>query len=315
MKFFQEIEFEISRCRYTWKNVELFFVGELFVRIISFPFINSDLIQHFFSSFWNVSIDSLQSGIYSCYSLAASSLLLKRLIIRFSSSFTVNLRHFWLIEHLGLEQVHRLLCYNCLVAGKICKSSYCDKFYGYSETDKLLQMQDKCIARREHCRIEERCHCLFGRFTCWIFDTIICRSHLRRLFQSFGHFTSDAHASEVFYIVDATRHGMVWCGKEQIKFYSSIRWVRFYMTWFADEPWNFHWNHWSKSFTNFRDIEKIKNGISEKASHFLNTLLTAIVCIVVSIGYGWQLTLIVISYLPIVCLMNFFIAKVKFGEW
>lgn len=65
--------------------------------------------------------------------------------------------------------------------------------------------------------------------------------------------------------------------------------------------------------TNFRDIEKIKNGIAEKASHFLNTLLTAIVCIVVSFFYGWQLTLIVISYLPIVCLMNFFIAKVIFS--
>lgn len=64
-------------------------------------------------------------------------------------------------------------------------------------------------------------------------------------------------------------------------------------------------------FSNCRDIENIKNGIGEQASHFLNTVLGSIVCIVVSFIYGWKLTLVVISYLPIVCLMNFFITKVR----
>lgn len=64
----------------------------------------------------------------------------------------------------------------------------------------------------------------------------------------------------------------------------------------------------------YRDIEKIKAGIAEQVCHFLNVILGFTVCITVSFIYGWQVTLLVISYIPIVCLLNYFIAKVNSDE-
>lgn len=61
----------------------------------------------------------------------------------------------------------------------------------------------------------------------------------------------------------------------------------------------------------YRDIEKIKNGIGEKVSHFLNIVFGFIVSIIMSFFYGWKLTLIVISYLPILCAVKWFVAKVN----
>lgn len=60
----------------------------------------------------------------------------------------------------------------------------------------------------------------------------------------------------------------------------------------------------------YRDIDKIKAGIGEQASHFLNTTLTTIFCIFTAFAFGWQLTLIVITYLPIVFTLNYVVGKV-----
>lgn len=58
-------------------------------------------------------------------------------------------------------------------------------------------------------------------------------------------------------------------------------------------------------------MEKIKTGIGEQASHFLNLVLGFVIYVIMSFVYGWELTLIVISYIPILCVMNFVIAKVN----
>lgn len=63
------------------------------------------------------------------------------------------------------------------------------------------------------------------------------------------------------------------------------------------------------ALSNFSDIEKIKTGIAEQVSHFLNLLFSFVICVVMSFVYGWELTLIVISYIPVLCIMNIVIAK------
>lgn len=61
-----------------------------------------------------------------------------------------------------------------------------------------------------------------------------------------------------------------------------------------------------------RDIEKIKTGLAEDVSHFLNLMFSFVICVVISFIYGWKLTLIVISYLPLVFATNIIIGKVSF---
>lgn len=53
-------------------------------------------------------------------------------------------------------------------------------------------------------------------------------------------------------------------------------------------------------------------GIAEDVSHFLNLVFSCVICAVISFIYGWKLTLIVISYLPIVFATNIIIGKVSF---
>lgn len=60
-----------------------------------------------------------------------------------------------------------------------------------------------------------------------------------------------------------------------------------------------------------RDIEKIKTGLAEDVSHFLNLMFSFVICVVISFIYGWKLTLIVISYLPLVFATNIIIGKVS----
>ncbi|XP_031626047.1 multidrug resistance protein homolog 65 [Contarinia nasturtii] len=57
------------------------------------------------------------------------------------------------------------------------------------------------------------------------------------------------------------------------------------------------------------DIEKIRDGIAEKVSHFLFLVIGFMICVVMSFIYGWKLSLVVISYVPIVILTNYIIGK------
>lgn len=52
-------------------------------------------------------------------------------------------------------------------------------------------------------------------------------------------------------------------------------------------------------------------GLAEDVSHFLALLFSFVICVAIAFIYGWQLTLIVISYLPIVFATNIFIGKVS----
>lgn len=61
----------------------------------------------------------------------------------------------------------------------------------------------------------------------------------------------------------------------------------------------------------FRDIDKIKMGLAEDVSHFMNLMFSFVICAVISFIYGWKLTLIVISYLPLVFAANIIIGKVS----
>lgn len=61
-----------------------------------------------------------------------------------------------------------------------------------------------------------------------------------------------------------------------------------------------------------RDIEKIRDGIAEKVSHFLVLIMGFVICVIMSFIYGWKLSLIVIPYVPIVLITNMIIAKVSY---
>jgi len=59
------------------------------------------------------------------------------------------------------------------------------------------------------------------------------------------------------------------------------------------------------------DIEKIRDGISEKVGHFVYLIVGFIITVAISFGYGWKLTLAVSSYIPLVILLNYYVAKVR----
>ncbi|EDW79334.1 uncharacterized protein Dwil_GK13588 [Drosophila willistoni] len=57
------------------------------------------------------------------------------------------------------------------------------------------------------------------------------------------------------------------------------------------------------------DIEKIRDGISEKVGHFLYLIVGFIITVAISFAYGWKLTLAVSSYIPLVIVVNIYVAK------
>ncbi|XP_061393533.1 multidrug resistance protein homolog 65 [Musca vetustissima] len=57
------------------------------------------------------------------------------------------------------------------------------------------------------------------------------------------------------------------------------------------------------------DVEKIRDGISEKVGHFLYLIIGFLITVGISFGYGWKLTLAVSVYIPIVIVMNYFVAR------
>lgn len=66
----------------------------------------------------------------------------------------------------------------------------------------------------------------------------------------------------------------------------------------------------NKSY-NYRDVEKMKTGIAEQVSHFLHLSMGCIIYVIISFVYGWELALIVIVYIPKICMMNILIARVN----
>lgn len=70
--------------------------------------------------------------------------------------------------------------------------------------------------------------------------------------------------------------------------------------------------YFSVIFFLFRDIEKIRNGIAERVSHFICLMVGFVVCVTLSFVYGWKLTLVVIGYVPIICITNMIISRVRY---
>lgn len=66
----------------------------------------------------------------------------------------------------------------------------------------------------------------------------------------------------------------------------------------------------TKNLFSSRDIEKIRDGISEKVHFFLHGLTTFFVSLIIAFYYGWKLSLVVISYVPIAFVANTIIEKV-----
>lgn len=71
-----------------------------------------------------------------------------------------------------------------------------------------------------------------------------------------------------------------------------------------------HYSQFNGSLFCCRDIEKIRDGIAEKVSQFLWLIMGFVICVTLSFIYGWELSLVVISYVPIVMITNTIIGKV-----
>lgn len=59
------------------------------------------------------------------------------------------------------------------------------------------------------------------------------------------------------------------------------------------------------------DVEKIRDGISEKVGHFIYLVIGFLITVAISFAYGWKLTLAVSVYIPIVIVLNIVVAKVR----
>lgn len=199
--------------------------------------------------------------------------------------------------------LRRSFCHG-LAVEKYCKKSVAiDLLKQKKYADVFCFLKDQCQCWREQCRNHQWFDCLFDCFGDWNCSTINSWNNLRWLFQSSGHLASNSNSNQVFCVIDAPRHRLVWHRERQIEFHRTNLWVRL--------P-QFNWIPMNSIALFFcRDIEKIKAGIGEQVSHFLNLTAGFIICVILSFIYGWELTLIVISYIPILCAMNLVIAKVS----
>lgn len=60
-----------------------------------------------------------------------------------------------------------------------------------------------------------------------------------------------------------------------------------------------------------RDLDKLKEGIGEKLAIFAYLLMSFIISLIVSLIYGWKLTLVVLSCAPINVIATAFVARVQ----
>lgn len=57
-------------------------------------------------------------------------------------------------------------------------------------------------------------------------------------------------------------------------------------------------------------MEKIRNGIGENIGHFVMMLFDIVISIIISLVYGWRLTLAICVYIPITMVINYIVSKV-----
>ncbi|GAB0096239.1 Multidrug resistance protein homolog 65 [Sergentomyia squamirostris] len=87
----------------------------------------------------------------------------------------------------------------------------------------------------------------------------------------------------------------------RVRFFQAI--VRQEMSWYD----NSHDNNFASRLTD--DIDKIRDGMSEKLGMFLMLMLTFLICIIISLVYGWKLSLVILACLPVLIVCNFFVLK------
>lgn len=61
----------------------------------------------------------------------------------------------------------------------------------------------------------------------------------------------------------------------------------------------------------YSDLDKLKEGISEKLGIFVYLLMTFVISVIFSFFYGWKLTLVILSCAPVIVLATAFVAKVR----
>lgn len=64
-------------------------------------------------------------------------------------------------------------------------------------------------------------------------------------------------------------------------------------------------------FFDFRDLDKMKDGIGEKLGIFTYLMVSFISSIIISFIYGWKLTLVVLSCAPVIVIATAVVAKVQ----
>ncbi|XP_059619981.1 multidrug resistance protein homolog 65 [Phlebotomus argentipes] len=87
----------------------------------------------------------------------------------------------------------------------------------------------------------------------------------------------------------------------RVRYFQAI--VRQEMSWYDST----NDNNFASRLTD--DIDKIRDGVSEKLGMFLMLMLTFIICIIISLVYGWKLSLVILACLPVLIVCNFFVLK------
>lgn len=68
----------------------------------------------------------------------------------------------------------------------------------------------------------------------------------------------------------------------------------------------------TKQLDLYSDIDKIRDGISEKLGIFASLVMGFIICVAISISYGWKLSLVVLACVPVLMFCNHFVLKASF---
>lgn len=64
-------------------------------------------------------------------------------------------------------------------------------------------------------------------------------------------------------------------------------------------------------FSLFSDIDKIRDGIAERLGNGASLVFGFVICVAVSISYGWKLSLVTLALVPVLVFCNHFVLRVR----
>lgn len=222
----------------------------------------------------------------------------------------VNLRRYSLIGRTSRAPVHRQYFYNALAVAKSCKPHlyctlrtqpefcFCTKFYSHHRTNATLE--------------ENRIEIINDSISYGILMTTV----------SVVQFLTGIVCIDLFNYTALKQVTRI-----RTKFFASL--LRQEVGWYDVTSGtnfavritelvcnrNFYFDDFRLiSYYGISDIEKIRDGIAEKVSHFMCLMVGFIICVVMSFYYGWKLTLVVIGYVPICLITNTIVSRVRFGD-